>query len=234
MSLLRWVSVVCASCSAEQDLEFAESVNVDRRPDLREAVLDGSFQAITCGNCGTAARLPPTLTYLDAGRKQWFLTLPTSDRAYWDSFEVGALDIFNDSFGASAPGKIRELGRALSVRVVFGWSGLREKLLCDRLGIADVELELLKLLLLRTIAAGGLTDSSALRLIGEGKEAMLPIAWIDDASEEVGDVFQVPRDLLDEIKADGAAWDVVRAEIASGPFVDVTKMLVETELPVAD
>ena len=36
----------------------------------------------------------------------------------------------------------------------------------------------------------------------------------------------MPRDLLDDIRSQGAAWDKLRAELTAGPFVDVTKMLV--------
>jgi hypothetical protein len=234
MSLLHDQTVICAACAAEQEVEFADSVNADSRPDLRDAILDGSFQAVRCAGCGVHARLPPNLTYLDAGRKQWFLVLPAGDRPFWDSFETGALDIFTKSFGAGTPQRLRALGESLSVRVVFGWSGLREKLLCAELGIADADLELLKVLLMRSIAAAGLTDTTSLRLTGQDAAGMLRMAWIDDEHESERELLSVPRELIGEIAHDAEAWAALRAEITGGPFVDVCRMLVEPELPVAE
>jgi CpXC protein len=234
MSLFHSETVSCPSCGAALRIEFADSVSADRRPDLRQEILDDSFQSVTCEACGTRARLSPSLTYLDAARRQWMLTLPATNRPYWDSFERGALAIFADSFGADSPVRIQELGQALATRVVFGWSGLREKLLCQQLGVSDADLELLKLLLMRTVASGGVADTTSLRLLGEGEDGTLRIGWVDDETEAVRKELHAPRTLLDEIKADGPAWDGVRAEITSGPFVDVTKLLVEPELPLAE
>jgi len=117
---------------------------------------------------------------------------------------------------------------------VFGWSGLREKLLCQQVGVSDADLELLKLLLMRTVASGGVADTTLLRLLGEGEDGTLRIGWVYDETEAVREVLHAPRTLLDEIRADGSAWDGVRAEITSGPFVDVTRLLVEPELPLAE
>ena len=233
MSLFHRETVACPGCAAPLEIEFADSVSADRRPDLRDAILDESFQSVVCESCGAKARLSPSLTYLDATRRQWILTLPATDRPYWESFEQGAIDIFNDSFGADAPERIVELGRSLAVRVAFGWAGLREKLLCEQLGVADADLEMLKLLLMRSIAAGGLTNSTSLRLLGVDEDGTLRIGWVDDEAEAVREEFHAPRSLLDELEVDRAAWDQVRGEITSGPFVDVAKMLVEPELPVA-
>jgi hypothetical protein len=234
MSLFHFESATCPSCAAGLEMEVADSVSADRRPDLREAILDGTFQSVACEACGTRVHISPKLTYLDVARRQWVLTLAAEDRPLWDSFERGALEIFNDSFGPDAPGLIHEMGEKLVIRVTFGWRGLREKLLCEQLGVNDVDLELLKLLLIRTIAAVGVGDTTALRLLGENESGELSIGWVDDAGEAIVEVFDVPRTLLDEIRRDGAAWDSVRAELLSGPFVDVTKMLVEPELAVAD
>jgi hypothetical protein len=233
MSLFRSATIACPSCAAPLPIEVADSVSADRRPDLRDAILEGSFQRVVCPSCKAQARLSPSLAYLDAARRLWVLTLPATDRPYWESFEQGAIAIFNDSFNGKVPQRIVELGRTLTVRVAFGWAGLREKLLCQQLGIADADFELLKLLLMRTIASGGLTDSSSLRLLGTNADGVLLIRWVDDAHEAVGEEFQVPRSLLDELAADGAAWKDVRSEITSGPFVDVARMLVEPQLPVA-
>lgn len=232
MSLFHTESIACPSCGAKAEREIAGSVAAARRPDLRQAILDDSFQKIACEACGTSFRITPTLTYMDVTRGTWILTLPCADRPLWDTFERGALEIFSDSFGAAAPPAARGLGERLKVRVTFGWSGLREKLLCEEYGIDDTALELLKLLLIRTTEAGHVTEDAALRLLGRKDDGALLLGWLKDATEGGDEAIAVPAALLDDIAAD-AAWSAARTELANGPFVDVSKLLVEPELPVA-
>jgi hypothetical protein len=67
------IRATCDRCGAEARFNLAASVNADRRPDLRGAIADGTFQAETCAGCGAALRLPVHLSYLDLGRRQWVL-----------------------------------------------------------------------------------------------------------------------------------------------------------------
>jgi hypothetical protein len=231
MSLLHTETLPCPFCGAEAEREIANSVAAVRRPDLRAAILDGSFQKIVCDSCGKTFRINPTLTYMDTQRGTWILTLPCNQRPLWDSFESGALSIFNDSFGTSAPPAARGLGSRLRARVTFGWSGLREKLLCEEFGIDDTTLELLKLLLLRTIEAGNLAQNAALRLIARNQAGDLVLAWLTDATEGGTEIIEVPASLLADIAGD-KAWDAARAELTNGPFVDAGKLLVPPELPI--
>ena len=115
--------------------------------------------------------------------------------------------------------------------MTFGWSGLREKLLCEEFGIDDTTLELLKLLLLRTIEAGNLTENAALRLIARNEAGDLVMAWLSDATEGGTEIIEVPASLLADIAGD-KAWDAARAELSNGPFVDAGKLLVSPELPI--
>lgn len=231
MSLLHTETLPCPFCGAEAEREIANSVAAERRPDLRMAILDGSFQKTVCDSCGKTFRINPTLTYMDTERGTWILTLPCDKRPLWDSFESGALSIFNDSFGTNAPPAARGLGERLRARVTFGWSGLREKLLCEEFAIDDTTLELLKLLLLRTIEAGNLTENAALRLIARNEAGDLVMAWLSDATEGGTEIIEVPASLLADIAGD-KAWDAARAELSNGPFVDAGKLLVSPELPI--
>ena len=231
MSLFHTETIACPACEAKAEYQIADSVAAARRPDLRDAILDGSYQRLTCEACGETFRISPSLTYMDVARGSWILTLPCGNRPNWDEFERGALDMFNDSFGSEAPPAARGLGARLKARVTFGWSGLREKLLCEDHGIDDTTLELLKLLLMRTTESGHIAENAALRLIGRADDGSLTMAWLSDATESGQEEISVPASLLDDIAAD-TAWDAARAELTNGPFVDAAKLLVEPELAV--
>jgi len=231
MSLIYTSQVECPACGAISSREVASSVAADRRPDLRAAIIDDSFQRFACDHCGAASRLSPTLTYMDVSRSLWILTLPAEKRAYWESLEAGARSIFDDSFGASAPAAAKALAKRLAARVTFGWPALREKLLCQDYGIDDVDLETLKLLLMRTVEAPNVSDTAALRLVGRSTSGSLLLSWIRDADDSQGEILEIPANLIEEIR--GAAWSEARQQLGSFPFVDVTRLLVEPELPVA-
>ncbi len=233
MSVFHSETIVCPLCEATSEQSFANSVNADRRPDLRAEILDQTFQRITCPSCKGQFRFAPHLTYVDTARGQWILTMPATERPYWESLEAGSLEIFNDAFGFEAPKAAQAIGQKLIARVTFGWTGLREKLLCQEVGLNDAELELLKVLMMRTVEAVNVSDRVALRLLGTDPSGALLMAWVRDDTEGAGEIMTVPRDLLDDIRAQGPAWDALRAEITNGTFVDATKLFVPPELPVA-
>ena len=236
MSLFHTADLACPSCGAASAQTIAHSVAANRRPDLRGAILDRTFQVLTCGACGISFRLAPALTYRADlyGRGAGQLdTCPGTDRPLWDALEAGALDIFNDSFRTAAPSAAQALGARLVVRVTFGWSGLREKLLRQDYGIDDTVLELLKLALLRTTDAAHLQETAALHLVGRKGDGTLLLAWLDDETEGADEAIEVPAALLDGIAAD-TAWESARAELTNGPFVDVSTLLVEPELALPD
>ena len=66
----------CPACSQFVEFEAVYSVNADRRPDLRDEILAGTFQKEACPKCGESFRLTPELTYLDEERGQWIAAFP--------------------------------------------------------------------------------------------------------------------------------------------------------------
>jgi hypothetical protein len=228
MSLFETIQVACPQCQTEVSFGAVHSVNADRRPDFRQAILKGTFQRETCGQCGHAFRLEPQMTYLDIGRKQFILVRPAEAVGEWDALEDVARVLHAEMFGERAADEARELGRDLVVRVVFGWAALREKLLCAELGLDDVTLELVKLALLRSLDEVPLTDSTELRLAAvEGDE--LVFGWISATTEAAVETVRVPKSLYDEIRAAPQAWQTARDELASGAYVDLARLLVPAE-----
>ena len=224
MSMFNTATAACPSCGTVRTFQLVASVNADRRPDLRAAILDGSFQRETCAKCGTEFVAPPALTYLHVKNGQYILVQPLRFQEHWEASEEMARNAFERAYGAGVSAAAQEIGSGLALRIVFGWAALREKLRCTELRVNDVDLELLKLALLRNAEESPLGDSTELRLIG-GDAKTLQLAWISAPTERVLSGFEVPRATYDEIAADHGAWEPARAEMAEHPFVDVNRML---------
>jgi hypothetical protein len=79
MSLITPVAAECPSCGQPCAMELFASINADRRPDLRAAILNETLQGVTCENCDTAYRVAPRLTYVDFERGQWIAVHPGPD-----------------------------------------------------------------------------------------------------------------------------------------------------------
>ena len=78
MSVFTTTQLACPACGTAVTFNLVQSVNAVRRPDLRAAILDRSFQREPCPTCATAFRVEPQFTYLDMGRKQFFAVWPAS------------------------------------------------------------------------------------------------------------------------------------------------------------
>jgi len=144
MSIFKTVELPCPTCATRVSFELVHSVNADRRPDLRQAVLDRSFQREQCPACGLAFRVEPEFTYIDVGRGQFITVWPLSKQGDWKAIEQQSQAMFDKSFGKGATPEARKIGDKLALRVVFGWEALNEKLIAAEHGVDDRALELVK------------------------------------------------------------------------------------------
>lgn len=228
MSFFQTEKVACPECGEPVDFDVVYSINAVLRPDLRDAILDRSFQRETCAACGHTFRVEPEMTYLDYQRKQWLLVRPFSDLLEWPDMEKYARSFFDAAFGPDAPAASRAIGKGLEVRVTFGWPAVREKLVCNDLGIDDVALELLKLSLLRNLDPALFSDRTELRLIGQVDDK-LGVALLNVDDEMPIQMLPVPKEMYDDIAADSTGWAELRAQLTAGPFIDVRRLLVPVE-----
>lgn len=224
MSIFHPATMICRSCGTKTEVARSASVNADRRPDLRAAILDGTFQSTVCKKCGAIVRLPPHLTYLDMRRGQWIMAEPAALLEDWPSVEAEAQTVYAQSFGADAPPSGRALGEGLRSRLVFGWPALREKIVCAELGLDDVTLELLKMAIMRTVDNPPMADETELRLL-RGNEATLTFAWVVAETEAELATLDVPRDIYDGIAGEAEAWDVARAKLEGHLLVDLRRLI---------
>src|SRR5258706_1624846 len=83
MSIFRTIEAHCPACGTPVDFEVVYSVAADRRPDLREAILDGSFQRQPCTSCGKPFRAEPEFSYMDIANGLYIGVWPIEKRAQW-------------------------------------------------------------------------------------------------------------------------------------------------------
>ena len=223
MSLFHPLNVVCPFCEAVVTMEAVGSVNADRRPDLRDAILEDHFQDTACNSCGESFRLQPQFNYLDAGRRQWIAALPAVRMPHYLEAEDEVSDLFDRSYGKKAPAAAQAVGRDLDVRITFGWPAIREKLLARANDLDDTVLELLKLDIIRRIPKAPLGPGIELRLTAI-MERQLAFAWINAQAEDAIEELLVPRDWYDAIAGDDEAWKATRDRLEDGPFVDMQKL----------
>jgi hypothetical protein len=231
--MFRNMMVNCPECGAAVGFKAVMSVNADRRPDLRAAILDGSFQRQPCPSCGKVFRLDPALTYIDVGRGQWIAVFPVAKLGHWKELEEEARVTFAHAYGPQAPAAARKRGARLKQRITFGWGGLREKLVAAEHRLDDVTLELAKLAILRHSETSPVSSETDLRLIDVEGEVLV-MAWLQAANEAIVEKLRVPKEVCDAIAADPAGWQALRDEIAAGLFVDMNRLLVaaaETHVP---
>jgi hypothetical protein len=203
------------------DVEVLESINADRRPDLRDAILDGTLQVVSCGRCDARFRVAPALNYMDSERGQWISAQPLSQIGAWPENEAAAVAVFATAYGEDAPPPAREIGAGLVVRLTFGWAAFREKLVAREAGLDDRILEELKMSI--TQGGGPLRRYVELRLDAvEGTD--LVMVWLDARTETPLETLVVPRKLYDTIAADPAAWATVTANLGNGPFLDMQRL----------
>ena len=224
MSLFLDVNATCRRCATKTGFRLAASVNADRRPDLRQSILDGTFQSETCPGCGAALRLPMHLSYLDIGRGQWILAEDVEKLPEWRDVEVEAQDVFDATYGKDAPRAAQEIGAVLRPRLVLGWPALRETLITDELVLDPVVIELLKIVILRRVPDSPLADTTELRLVGEADGA-LEFAWLEGASENMLAGLPIGRDAYDAIAADREHFSGISRDLEGHLFLDFRRMI---------
>ena len=224
MSIFRTVTMKCPACATPVDFPLVESVSADRRPDLRDAILDRSFQRQSCPSCGTLFGVEPQFIYMDFGRDQYIGVWPASRRDDWQALAAETRSVFDAALGAKASPEAKKLGVKMDVRAVFGWPALVEKILARQAGIDDRTLEVAKLAVMRSGDETPIPGRQELRLVGvEGDQFVL--AWLGGDATDPNGLIRVPRQLLADIEGDAAAWQAVRDDVGQGDVVDFQREL---------
>jgi hypothetical protein len=223
MSVFTKTTMNCPACGSAVAFDLVHSVNAGRRPDLRAAILDRSFQRQPCPTCGTTFRVEPTFTYLDLPRKQFLGVWPASALGDWQTCEQRTRAAFDKAFGPGSDGE--PLAAGMSARCVLGWLGLNEKLIAHEHGIDDTGLEMAKLATMRVLGDVKLGRDHEFRLVGATDDELV-FGWLHTRSEEIDGEFSVPRQILADIEAEPETWAALRADVSGGTFVDYRRALI--------
>jgi hypothetical protein len=227
MSLFKKITLPCPACEKSVDFDAVHSVNADRRADLRKAILDGSFQRQACTACGKAFRLDPEFNYIDLGRNEWYAVHPRADVDRWRELEGESRGLWDRAYGAKAPALAKEMGQSVKPRLVFGWPALNEKLSANQHGLDDVQLELLKVGLMKSLPESPYDLDTELRLleVRAGTPDQLVLGWIESDTANLIQALGVPREVYDDVAADPDAWKALRAEFDGALFIDTARLL---------
>ena len=219
MSIFRNLDVRCPACDTPVSFELVYSVAADRRPDLRDAILDGSFQRMACPSCATSIRAEPEFSYMDIARGQYIGVWPVEKREEWREYAGRTQQVFDEMLGAGATAEAQEIGKKLEPRAVFGWAALVEKILARQAGIDDRTLEVAKAAVMRTLETMPLPGVQEFRLLRmEGDDPVF--GWVRTADGTASGAVRVPRKLVADIDGDAPTWQALRDSVGEGLLVD--------------
>lgn len=224
MSIFITASATCPTCGAVGTLEYPASINADRRPDLRAAILDHSLFTLPCRSCGETLTFEPHITYLDMTRGWWILAESVDESANWRAAEAAAVGVYDMAFGSGAPAVARELGARLTARLAFGWPALIEKLRCEELGVDDTALEALKLAMVKEATGPRLDPALELRLMGREEENLV-FVWLDPSTGAEAGRMSVPEAAYILVKGGGDCWVPVFKLLAGRMYVDMNRVV---------
>ena len=213
----------CSACGAVSSAEVAVSLNGERRPDLREAILDGSFQRSTCAACGAPHRVQDPFVYLDFARKEWITCFAPDREPDWARLECEPMEDWREGMVTFAPPMVRELSAGFRIRAVFGVDALREKLLCFANGLDDAWVELLKLQVMRERADLVFSPSRRLRLYAVEPDTL----WFGVMG--TAHTLGVGRGALLALQEEPLAWLTPMEHLTRGPYVDLGRMMLAPE-----
>ena len=219
MSVFRTQTVNCPACATPVDFELVLSVNADRRPDLRDEIVAGTFQRRPCPSCGTEFRVDPEFTYMDLGHGQYIGVWPVAKRGQWQACAQKTAQTFDEALGKGASPEAKKLGARLEPRAVFGWPALTEKIIAREAGIDDRTLELAKVMVLRNGSETPVPGRRELRLV-EARAEDFVLAWVRPADGAVETALRIPRTLIAEIDAEPEPWKAMRDSVGEGLVVD--------------
>ncbi len=209
--------VECPSCSVEQRVTVAESLNGPRVPDIVEAILAGRFQSFVCNACYSEYVVDRPLVYIDFDAGHWIHMFPRADEPEWEALADEADRAFRNTMVEWAPPMVKSWGERMVRRTVFGLAALREKLTLMRAGLDDVAVEVLKL--------GLVAGDERLALKPLGADTRLRVVQIVGdllKLEDEGYGVAIPSRVLDDIARDPTT-DEALERLRASSFVDLAR-----------
>jgi CpXC protein len=226
MSTYALRAVQCPNCDDTREREVTTSLNASRSPEVRDAIIAGTFQVFTCEVCGHPVVYTGEFPFLDLDRGQFIGVFPLSYETDWRRYEERTAASFSRSLGADAPPVAQSLGEGVEVRCVFGLPALREKLIAADAGLDDRLVEAFKLSLFETVAGLPFEARRRPRLVVADADTLV-FAIPADPSDPDQDALRLPieRTRYDDFVGT-ADRDELLAAMAPGAYVDTGRVLI--------
>jgi hypothetical protein len=219
--------LTCPHCQHQFNQSVAVSLDGDAAAQ-RQAILDGTFQRLTCAACGTAFVADGPLIYIDFDAKLWISVFPTPWESAWWDHEDEPQVVFQRYMIDHCPPLVRSCAPGFTVRAVFGIERLREKLVAYDAAIDDRVLEAYKLDLLRGLGPYDLAQSARPRLREvSATEAVFHVPRPEPGAPDRNAIVRIPRTEIDRVAAErDGAWAATLEAVSAGPYVDLGRIFV--------
>jgi hypothetical protein len=224
MSELEPGVITCPRCPASWSAALFRSVDADTIPVQVDAILDGSFEHMTCAACGHGFRPEHPLLFASHARRLWIVMLPLADRRGFATLERDVERVIADGVAAAAP-LVAERLRGLRPRLVFGQHMLSEAVRAAHAGLDASLLECAKLLAVRRNLPAMLAYGP-FELCFERFEGSVPICAVHAVPSGVRAAeIALPGEILAEANARQAELRAAFPDLFERPYVSASRYL---------
>lgn len=141
MSLNTQEKIRCPKCGCLNDITLWQSLTVSDSEDLKQELLKGRLNILSCKECSAKALVPTPLLYHDEAKKLMISFMPTNDAAEADA-QFNAV-----KKSSKSSGELDSLA-GYNLRFVTSYNTLLEKILIFDAGLNDKTIEVIKLMVL--------------------------------------------------------------------------------------
>jgi len=219
--------VVTCRCGTPLEVPVADSINANRRPQFKQALLDRTLHVFACAGCRQPLVVEKDLMYFDMNRQQLFCMYPGHERAREIELAGQVKLAYQAWLGERAPTFLQAWGKGFLVRVCFGYEELREKVVIDDAGLSDLVVEALKIDILTADPWFEQSQVLTLRLdrIEPTGELVFFPEWLEPPIELEPKVVSVKRALYDAISARFDDILKVHPGLAGGAHVSLLRLV---------
>lgn len=217
----------CPRCGTALRAMIADGLHITRVPAVRQRLLEGTLHQVGCSGCGVVVEVTTDLLYTDFARHHWVEVRPDEEVARWRQHEDETLATYERGILRAAPAMVRALDPRFTVRCVFGYAELRDKVLLWDANLDDSVVECVKLELARERPS---LLASGRRLMVTAVDLFSRHLTLESTAPGTGDdvVLTVDLDLdpVEQAHAERSRYEAELPELFGRGFVSVTRLFV--------
>lgn len=212
--------IACGSCGSDYPVAIHQSVNAQRSPELREALLKGKFFDTVCPECSFEGDLDYPVTYSDMEHRFIIQYCPNEENLEEAKFAMrGQIETLGESFPTDG----------FRFRIVTSQNKLREKVMIFEDGLDDRVVEMLKALVMYQMVAqepdAGISDvfyysdEDCRRIEGVGEVGMA-MDFTDELYESGENDFPFTQDSINDSLVVDDLWALDATRRMTGEGLD--------------